>query len=239
MVIHIRRGSDAYGPYSLEEVRTYLGDGRLAADDLASTDGVTGWLPLAALLGGLADSAMPGAEGWNQDVEGTGGTATAPAPTLAVPHPMLAGTASRYPPAPLGPRVGACLLDTLVAFACFLPALAVYAVQGEADAGLLFGALVIGGAGGALVYSFVKDGMEGGASLGKRAVGLMVVHLATNQPCSGSRSALRTLIWNVTNFVPLVGWLIEPVTAMVSADRRRLGDHAAGTQVIRAADYRL
>ena len=138
----------------------------------------------------------------------------------------------------LGPRFVASILDTLIVFACFLPALVVYAVQGEAGAGLTFGALVVTGVLAALIYTFVKDGLEGGASLGKRAVGLMVVHLPSNRPCTGARSALRTLIWNVTNFVPLVGWLIEPVTAMASADRRRLGDHAASTQVIRAADYR-
>ena len=108
--------------------------------------------------------------------------------------------------------------------ACFLPALVVYAVQGEAGVGLTFAVLVVTGFLAALIYTFVKDGLEGGASLGKRAVGLMVVHLPSNRPCSGGRSALRTLIWNVTNFVPLVGWLIEPVTAMASADRRRLGD---------------
>ena len=38
--------------------------------------------------------------------------------------------------------------------------------------------------------------------------------------------------------VPYVGWLIEPIVTLSAAGGRRLGDTAAGTQVILATDYR-
>src|SRR5918993_799175 len=49
MEFRIKREAEQYGPYSLAEVRTYLADGHVTPEDLASTDGVT-WRPLRHLL---------------------------------------------------------------------------------------------------------------------------------------------------------------------------------------------
>ena len=66
----------------------------------------------------------------------------------------------------------------------------------------------------------------------------MVVHLETNAPCNRAQSALRQLVMAGTNVIPYIGWLVEPVAAMAADGGRRLGDHAAGTQVIAVESYR-
>ena len=41
----------------------------------------------------------------------------------------------------------------------------------------------------------------------------------------------------VLPLIPGIGFLIEPIAAVVTADGRRLGDRLAGTQVIEVGDY--
>jgi uncharacterized RDD family membrane protein YckC len=69
-------------------------------------------------------------------------------------------------------------------------------------------------------------------------MGLMVVHLPTNLPCDRGQSAIRYLVMCALGLVPYVGWLVEPIVTLVAAGGRRLGDTAAGTQVIRVSDLR-
>ena len=206
MEIRIKRETDQFGPYTPEEIRTYLAEGRLDRADLASTDGVT-WRPLDYLLA-QADGRTP-----------------APAP-------------GGYRPAGVGPRIGAAALDGALGLVFMVPGLlgllAGLDAGGSDDGELLFAAGVIA----AVAYGLVKDGLPVGQSLGKRATGLMVVHLDSNRPCSIGQSAVRTLVLLFSNVVPVLGWLVEPILVLATADRRRLGDRAAGTQVIRAADYR-
>jgi uncharacterized RDD family membrane protein YckC len=206
MEIRIKRGDEQYGPYSLADVRTYLGEGRLAPHDLASTDGES-WRPLDELLAHL---------------DGRG-----PAP---------ASVGGPYRPAGLGARLGAAILDLLVACAFLIPGMLVGAARFDVGVGDREILIIAVSGFAAVAYQFVKDGF-GGRSLGKRATGLMVVHLPTNRPCSILRSAVRTLVIFLTNVLLGVGWVIEPVLVIATPDRRRLGDRAASTQVIRMADY--
>ncbi|MDD4118812.1 MAG: RDD family protein [Kiritimatiellae bacterium] len=83
-----------------------------------------------------------------------------------------------------------------------------------------------------LSYNFIKDGLGNGQSWGKKAVGLMVIHLSDKTPCSFGQSFLRNLILVLLGIIPIVGWLIEPIIVLASEDGRRLGDKAANTQVI-------
>jgi len=87
-------------------------------------------------------------------------------------------------------------------------------------------------------YSFTKDGRPGGQSIGKKAMGLMVVHLPANLPCSMGQSALRHLVLIGLNLIPYVGWLVEPIVTLSAEGGQRLGDKAAATQVIAVGDYR-
>lgn len=89
-----------------------------------------------------------------------------------------------------------------------------------------------------LYYMLAKDGRPHGQSVGKKMAGLMVVHLSDNQPCTREQSALRGIILLVLGWVPFVGWLIEPFALLIDDRGQRLGDRAAGTQVIEASAYR-
>jgi uncharacterized RDD family membrane protein YckC len=165
----------------------------------------------------------------------------------------------RYPKAPFGKRLLAFLLDCLIASALCVPATILFTiivlkdshvhVQGYVDTD--FGAASINACGGhsgdgilvaivvllsllPVVYGFVKDGLGKGQSWGKRAMGLMVVNLPANKPCSVGRSCLRTLITALIQCVPVVGWCIEPLMVLATDDGRRLADKGADTQVVEA-----
>ena len=90
-----------------------------------------------------------------------------------------------------------------------------------------------------MVYSLVRDGL-GGASLGKRLVGLRVVNLKDRAPADLKAAVLRNLPgaagMMAFSFVPLVGLLapwVEPVMVLTNPQRQRLGDRWAGTLVVR------
>jgi uncharacterized RDD family membrane protein YckC len=232
MQIHIRRDTEAYGPYTLAEVRSYLGDGRLQAQDQAWVEGNESYRPLVDLLAQLASRgdilvAAPPEAGHESQ-----------APALSLPATTALGTAPAYRPGGLGARFVASLLDNLVCIACLVPGVVLWLGGGDVDdpsAGAIM--VLVAGIIAAVIYNFVKDGTSDGRSVGKRVTGLMVVHLPTNQPCSIGQSALRALILLLTNLIPYLGWLIEPVMVLAASDRRRLGDRAANTQVITANDY--
>ena len=87
-----------------------------------------------------------------------------------------------------------------------------------------------------VLYFLLKDGFQG-ASPGKRLVGLLVVDLKKDSPGGLGLSALRNLINMVLCFIPYVGWLIEPVMAIAHEKGQRLGDLAAGSQVVEKSIY--
>lgn len=86
-------------------------------------------------------------------------------------------------------------------------------------------------------YTLTKDGRPRGQSIGKRMMGIMVVHLPTDAPCTRGQSARRAIVLAATGIIPWVGWLIEPLALLNTEGGRRLGDRVAGTQVIEVADY--
>jgi uncharacterized RDD family membrane protein YckC len=147
-----------------------------------------------------------------------------------------------YPKAPFDRRLLATLLDAAVACAPLgLAGALVAAAAAATSAGIAIAVGILAGAPAflwAAYYGFAKDGQERGQSIGKKKLGLMVVHLPTNAPCNRSQSALRQLVMAGTNLIPYLGWLVEPVAAMAADGGRRLGDQVAGTQVIAVESYR-
>ena len=144
-----------------------------------------------------------------------------------------------YAKAPVGSRILAALLDGLIAAGLAVPGIIFYVI-GMVRLSSLNG----GGAAGMfvvaaflyiipVVYSFIKDGIGNGQSLGKKAFGLMVVHLPSNTPCTKGNSALRALISGLVSAI-FIGWLIELILVLVTEDGQRLADKAASTQVIEA-----
>lgn len=148
---------------------------------------------------------------------------------------------SPYARAEGGPRLVAWLIDAVIGLLALVPG-ATLAAAGYA-AGEDEGMMVMGGITfcvgfcWAVWYGFTKDGINGGQSIGKRRVGLMVVHLPSDLPCTRAQSAIRALVAIACNVVPAVGWLIEPVMVFIGEDGRRLGDRAADTQVIAVDAY--
>ncbi|MSU60180.1 MAG: DUF4339 domain-containing protein [Pedosphaera sp.] len=51
MNLLIHRDGQQYGPYSFEEARTLLAEGKLRPGDLARPDGATNWKPPSSLPG--------------------------------------------------------------------------------------------------------------------------------------------------------------------------------------------
>ena len=148
-------------------------------------------------------------------------------------------TTRRYVKAPIGSRFLGYLIDLFVAAA---PAIAGagYAFT-RVNRGRPMDSMTITFLGAAvlwgLYYSFAKDGFEGGQSFGKKTVDLMVVNVITHRPCSLGESFVRGIIQTLLGLIPVVGWLIEPIAILVNDDGRRLGDRAAGTQVIETRLY--
>ena len=162
-----------------------------------------------------------------------------PQPTLAdVVRPSSPTGEWRYPKARLGARFLAYILDILVAVIPGIIITAIgFAMTPRRGFSALAGVAVLLSMAWVVYYSLTKDGWRGGQSVGKRAMDLMVVDVKTNAPCTIGESALRGLILFLLNLIPGLGWLIEPIVAIASENGRRLGDLAAGTQVIDTSAY--
>lgn len=161
-----------------------------------------------------------------------------PAPAPAWPAPGPPPNVGDLPAQPLGgvwPRVGAYLVDTVIVYVGFILA---FATLGFVSALLLptypavldsdpFGwaaFLVIATA----YYTLTVAGT--GQTLGKRLLGLRIVHLDESPPLPGA-AFKRALVLTLLSLIPL-GLLICAV--LMERDRRRQGwhDQAAGTFVI-------
>jgi uncharacterized RDD family membrane protein YckC len=232
-------GGQQVGPVGQAALVELIRSGGIAPGTRVWRPGLAGWTGWEAVAE-LAAAAVPplGAP----PPGGPPPPAASPFPSTSYAADVLAGTGtgSLYPKAPLGGRLLAALVDGLaVAPAGLLWVLAVAAfTAGSTGIGAVLSLLATAATVWALYYSFTKDGRPGGQSFGKRWMGLMVVHLPSNQPCDRGQSAIRYLVMFLLNLIPYLGWLVEPIVLLAAAGGRRLGDSAAGTQVIRATDYR-
>ena len=97
-----------------------------------------------------------------------------------------------------------------------------------------------------LLYIFIADGFWHGQSLGKKLIGLKVVHENDSSPLSFMDSVIRNFPFAVVYIffiVPFIGWLLLVIVGLpillfesylVCRDNKgiRVGDILAGTQVI-------
>lgn len=156
--------------------------------------------------------------------------APAYSPAYAPAQPAQTRAWNGWPKAPVFPRLLATLIDAIIMQPLVVPAV-FWILADAARQQVPVGGIVLMSVGGLwmFVYAYIKDGL-GGASLGKRIVGLMVVSLKDNRPAGIGASILRALVLS----------FISPIEAiMVLAESRgqRLGDKVAKTQVVRMADY--
>lgn len=93
-----------------------------------------------------------------------------------------------------------------------------------------------------LVYLLIGDGLFDGRSLGKKLIGLRVVSVDTNTPCTFRDSILRNSLFGIGLLfykIPWFGWILTLVISVLefiillgSRDDMRLGDEIAKTAVI-------
>lgn len=154
-----------------------------------------------------------------------------------VQSPSRPGDVWHYPKARVGARFLASIIDTVIGI--MLPVLAgtIGFITAHGRLMTINGLLLLSSIVWAIYYNFTKDGHDQGRSIGKRAMGLMVVNIKTNEPCTKGESSLRALMLGILNAVPFIGTLIEPLVILVQSDGRRVGDMVAGTQVIDATCY--
>jgi uncharacterized RDD family membrane protein YckC len=137
-------------------------------------------------------------------------------------------------------RIVAALVDTVVTL---VVAFGIFMAMGLAALGLNKAALISDWLGGsvilsgvvvaptlaAVVYGYATE-QRYGRTLGKRLLGLVVVH-EDGTPCTGRAAAVRNLLRPV-DFV--FGYTVGFVTMFATPRRQRLGDLVAGTTVVRA-----
>jgi uncharacterized RDD family membrane protein YckC len=161
--------------------------------------------------------------------------------SAALAAPLVQPPASRidvwhYPKARIGARLLATIIDSVVGI--FMPVFAgiIGVATSHGKLTVVNVLLLISSVVWAVYYNFTKDGHDNGRSIGKRWMGLMVVNIKTNKPCSIGESSLRALMLGVLNMLPF-GGLIEPMVILFQKEGRRVGDMVAGTQVIEARLY--
>jgi uncharacterized RDD family membrane protein YckC len=141
-----------------------------------------------------------------------------------------------YAKGPLGARLLAWITDGIIAGALLPVAILLIAsASASEDAPIVGLLLALVGVIWQLTYFLGRDA-AGGAGFGKRLAGIVVVSSVTGIPATGGPTIVRQLVLYGLNIIPVIGSLIEPVLVLTDQKGRRLGDKAAKTQVVRAAD---
>ena len=143
-----------------------------------------------------------------------------------------------YLKAPIAPRFGAYVVDQMIAFGPMLMAAIfgfLFRLGAQTPGVRAFN--LIASVAWAIYYMCTRDARPNGQSIGKKIFGLMVVNVETDKPCTLAHAIGRGVSLMLLNAIPVIGWLIEPIAAVGSADGRRIGDRLAGTQVIRVSVY--
>jgi len=132
--------------------------------------------------------------------------------------PSTLANLSDQPLASLGQRVAGQLLDAMVLYAGVILVLFVAAVDKRVSEALLIPAVAF-----LFLYTLLADGLHG-QSLGKRIMKTAVVDATTGDPCTFWPSFTR----NSVMCLGVLDWMF-----IFEKNRRRLGDRAAGTIVVK------
>src|SRR5260370_33318917 len=82
MPYHVSRNGQMYGPYTLEDLQRYVASGNVLLTDLAKSEEMPEWLPVAQILGAPSGTPSP----------------DLPVPPPAPAYPQAAGVAYPDPP---------------------------------------------------------------------------------------------------------------------------------------------
>lgn len=152
---------------------------------------------------------------------------------LTPPRPLQLS----YPKAPNADRFGAYVIDRIVGFSPIIVAgiLDFLFNFEQSDASRVIN--VFATLAWAIYYTLTKDGHGNDQSVGKKLCRLMVIDVYTGEPCGLGQSMGRAIVAGLFSVIPLLGWLVEPIAVLGTDDGRRIGDRAAGTQVIQSSVY--
>lgn len=153
--------------------------------------------------------------------------------TLASPSPLRLS----YPKAPSTERFGAYIIDRIIAFGPVIVAGIFDSLFHFAKSDATRFINVFAMLAWAIYYTLTKDGHGNGQSVGKKLCRLLVIDVHTGEPCGLGQSIGRAIVAVLFGVIPLLGWLVEPIAVIGSDDGRRIGDRAAGTQVIPSSVY--
>jgi hypothetical protein len=53
MEYFVKRGEERFGPYSLSDLQQYVQSGNISAEDVAQSEGMNNWVPVAQILGNI------------------------------------------------------------------------------------------------------------------------------------------------------------------------------------------
>ena len=82
-----------------------------------------------------------------------------------------------------------------------------------------------------MIYIVFRDGFFSGQSIGKKVMGIRVVH-GDGRPISFVDSSFRNVLFLIPYLLP-VALVIETIALFRSPERQRLGDRIARTRVVR------
>ncbi|RPE81375.1 RDD family protein [Vulcaniibacterium tengchongense] len=138
-----------------------------------------------------------------------------------------------------GKRLGAALLDAVIAIVVMLPIMfagGYFATMSDGGPGI--GVQLLWGVVGLAVFFAIQyvPLKNSGQTWGKKIVGIRIVDMEGRQPDLGVLLGRRYLFANGIGLVPLVGGLISLVNVLFifRSDRRCLHDVVADTQVVEA-----
>ncbi len=129
----------------------------------------------------------------------------------------------------VGQRILAAIIDLTVIGVLFSVLSALFGGDGDSDFQIsLSGEPFLFGIAVTFAYYWLLEGKTG-ATLGKRALGLVVVK-ANGSECDLSTAAIRTVL-RVVDVLPLL-YLLGLIVVAVTSKNQRVGDLAAGTLVV-------
>lgn len=239
MEVWIARNGKSYGPYEEQDIKQWIADGKISADDLAFKDGESSWVPLSQILKIKPEAG--GGRGNAYSSRGARSSTQAP-PYASNPSEKLHGNAQRpassMPDCIRAPHLYAGFWMRVVAyFLDFVIAVVSGGVLG-AITGLLLGAfisvegiravsIVIGLTWGWLYFA-LSESSSWQATPGKLALGLLVVDQYGKRIGFG-RATGRYFAKIISGLTLLIGYMMAGWTIR----KQTLHDLMAGAYVVK------
>ncbi len=230
MNYHIARKGQQLGVFTAEAVARKLATGDLDGGDLAWTEGMADWQPIASI---------------DEIAAAVAAAPSGPPKPPELDHPGTGALGEPRSAAELATptqRLVAALLDGLVNLPALLPLLVVFAKRSSDDASLDFTSTEIAWIGVAVIWILIVTVINlvlltrCGQTLGKKWTGIRIARIEDNgNPGFVKAVLLRGFVNGAIGSVPMIGpvYSIVDLCFIFRDDRRCIHDHLAGTRVVK------